>query len=98
MKLSELKVGMIVKHACWGNTDYTASVLCVGEKQVFLRGEDGDEFARDYQSNWTEIKPAKKPSERIHEIIGPTRSDPEWQEKAIDAILKFLDEREAEDK
>lgn len=33
-----------------------------------------------------------KPSERINQIIGKTYSDPEWQERAIDAIIQYLDE------
>lgn len=33
-----------------------------------------------------------KPSKRIYQIIGETRSDPEWFEKAIESIIKYLDE------
>lgn len=34
-----------------------------------------------------------KPSQRIYQIIGETRSDPEWQERAIEAIIQFLNEQ-----
>lgn len=34
-----------------------------------------------------------KPSQRIYQIIGETRSDPEWQERAIEAIIQFLDQQ-----
>lgn len=33
------------------------------------------------------------PSERIQELIGPTRSDQEWQERAIKCIIDYLDEQ-----
>lgn len=33
-----------------------------------------------------------KPSQRINQIIGPTRSDSEWQERAVEAIIHYLDE------
>ena len=34
-----------------------------------------------------------KPSSRIYQIIGETRSDPEWQERAVEAIMQYLDEQ-----
>ena len=34
-----------------------------------------------------------KPSQRIYKLIGPVSSDAEWKEKAIDAIIEFLDEQ-----
>lgn len=33
-----------------------------------------------------------KPSERIHQLIGMTFDDVEWQERAIEAIIRYLDE------
>ncbi len=38
-----------------------------------------------------------KPSERINQIIGKTSSDPEWQERAIEAIITYLDEQAEKD-
>lgn len=34
-----------------------------------------------------------EPSKRIYQLIGKTSSDPEWQEKAINAIIFYLDEK-----
>ena len=34
-----------------------------------------------------------KPSERIYQLIGETRSDPEWQERCLEAVIEYLDEQ-----
>lgn len=33
-----------------------------------------------------------KPSKRIYQLIGNVRSDPEWEERIVDAIIEYLDE------
>lgn len=53
--------------------------------------DDNDDFSVACDALTPIVEP-KKPSERIAEIIGKTSSDPEWQERAIDAIIQFLDE------
>ena len=34
-----------------------------------------------------------KPSQRIYQLIGETRSDPEFQERCLEAVIEFLDEQ-----
>ena len=35
----------------------------------------------------------EKPSDRIYQLIGRTSSDPEWQERCLEAVIEYLDEQ-----
>lgn len=72
----------------------TIKVLKIGEDRFFGDGQISGEGSWPTQFPWEIVEPKKKPSQRINEIVGETRSDPEWQERAIEAILIYLDEQE----
>lgn len=90
------KVGDKIRQDCFDGGLYV-KILYIGEHTFLSRYNDGREYLwRLGTEKWelySEPERPKKPSERILELIGPTRSDPEWQEKFFDMVLVYLDEQ-----
>jgi hypothetical protein len=96
-KLTAEHIGREVKSSGWSSLYSFMPVIAIAENWVWLmRNNHVPETMRNEGDGFWIIKDLpkekKKPSERISELIGRTSSDPEWQERAIESIIQFLDE------
>ena len=92
MRITKEMVGKKVKLSHWENRE-AETVTAVGEMRFLSFNRDGQENTYFQAMDWQLVEEPKKPSQRIAELIGKTMDDMEYQERAIDAIIEFLDEQ-----
>lgn len=90
MRLTKEHVGKKVRNntAC-----LLGELLAVYDRYIWLDEQNAGVSTVTNADNWELIEEPKKPSERIQELIGPTRSDAEWSERFQQAVLTYLDEQ-----
>lgn len=106
MRLEDLKPGMKIQVFGHGEV---LEVIGVGKNRLFLRDSRGYEQGFDFHPDFVEVKPKKRPSERIGELMRPSgcigvsawnawvdQSGADCNTSAIVAIVKLLDEKERE--
>lgn len=100
MNLSELKVGMRVRHESWQSYVKDETVLFAGAEVLVTENPVIGECVYttlgdgrpNYGKGWIVIEPKKKPSVRIFELA-KTYSDHVSTQEYISGIMAYLDEQ-----
>lgn len=89
------KVDRITEEHIGWKTRSGSIVLAIHGNVVWLKCSD-ETYSTNTVFQWELLPPApkpKKPSERIEEMIGKTHDDVEWNMRAVEKIIEFLDEQ-----
>ena len=91
MKLSELQLGMMVTRESWAGL--VDEVVFVCPELVVLKDKNGRHEVSDTPQGWREVKPSKKPSQRLTELMNEMNGATNYNAACFGAISRYLDEQ-----